>query len=58
MNYSDYGAKKLISVRVSEKKYDAVMAKLKDENKDKYWYKSSFGDLVDKMMDDYLNKKK
>lgn len=52
-----YYGKKLVSVRVDAELHAKVRQKLAEENKGKY-YCLTFTDIVEKAMQDYLNKKK
>lgn len=53
-----YGdVKKLISVRVDETKYTKVMAILNKKNRN-IWGKYTFAEIVDKAMDEFIEKNK
>ena len=52
-----YG-KKLVSVRVDAELHAKVRQKLAEENKGKWYNYATFTDIIEKAMQDYLNKKK
>lgn len=51
-----YGPKKLVSVRVDEELHNKVKARLAEENKGKWYNYATFTDIVEKAMQDYLDK--
>lgn len=46
--------KKTISVRVNKKKYEKVIEHIKTMNKKYKWDKLTFGEIVDKALDNYI----